>query len=924
LQWLIAFWLQLAGMPLVVWAEAAAFRSFDGPKVTWELLDVNAGVEVLAHGCVGDEAREGTGSERISLTAPIGDAVHFACPVGRVPVLDEVEAGLWVKANQPGVTIGVRVVLPRSIDEKTGAPHALLLVGAQCGQTNRWQHLQLVGLPRLLAEQVRVARAAPQAKIDPREAYVDAIVLVVPGAVGGATVWTDALTLDGIVMQAVAEMPVMPTPGSPQGWRGDSPNGATTVAPRPQPAIERRGSKITVAGRPFFARGIRWRDEPLEFLAARGFNCVWTDELPTEADMALAARANLWFVCPPPRPDAVAADGLAMPLDRVLAWNLGTPQSRHDLEYFRRWADLVHERDPLAGRPIIVAPTADWWPASKIGDVLLARHAASCTMSAADFSSWLRSLPLLTQPETPFWAAVPTQPGDAVRRQMAALSRRPQSSASIDELQLAQLVGTAAMAGYRGILFESDAPLDTSDEPTAHRALAVEAMNRQLQLIEPWLTNGKSVGQAVAVDSPATAMVLQVERARLVVPASWHTWTDDSKSPTAIVVPGTPESNEAYAFSPGGLRPLASKRIAGGVRVELEGDADSLILLTDDPTVIATFRQRLARDGRRALQLERDLAIARAKSLVGTARRLEQFGASSKDVMQTVGAANTALSQCNSLAASGKLAAAFERAEAARRMLADAAERQGRLAPPQPLVSLPCGTQYGTLAEQLELQRTLAPLRGGENLLEGGDFENLADLKRLGWKHVSDPLAGVVDKVELSPREAHVGRYSLELSARAEPPEHAPQIVARPIVWIASPAVRVSGDKLLEITGWVRVTEPIRGSIDALSIVDSLGGPELAMRINATSGWQPFHIVRGTSETSDVTVTFSLAGLGTATIDGVAIRTLESATTKRLPPITTAPQSPFGPSQPTPPPVPQLPPTSAQLPGPLFPAPTAR
>ena len=83
----------------VVWADAAVFRSFDGPELTWQLGDGRPGVGVVSHGCVGDDARQGSGSEHLVVAAPMGDSLHFICPVGRLPVLEEFAARLWVKAK---------------------------------------------------------------------------------------------------------------------------------------------------------------------------------------------------------------------------------------------------------------------------------------------------------------------------------------------------------------------------------------------------------------------------------------------------------------------------------------------------------------------------------------------------------------------------------------------------------------------------------------------------------------------------------------------------------------------------------------------------------------------------------------------------------------------------------------------------------
>jgi hypothetical protein len=124
------------------------------------------------------------------------------------------------------------------------------------------------------------------------------------------------------------------------------------------------------------------------------------------------------------------------------------------------------------------------------------------------------------------------------------------------------------------------------------------------------------------------------------------------------------------------------------------------------------------------------------------------------------------------------------------------------------------------------------------------------------------------------------------LSAAAVPARAAPQIVARPLVWITSPPVSVTKGQLLEISGQARVEEPIVGNNEGLEIVDSLGGPELALRVGAAEDWRPFRMIRGVPETSDMTVTFALTGLGTACVDAVTIRPLERPSARRLPAVT--------------------------------------
>ena len=94
--------------------------------------------------------------------------MHFVCPVGRIPVLDELEARIWIKANRPGVTLAARVVLPRTIDAKTSVAKTVLVSGEQCEAPGRWQQLRLAGVPSLLAAQARVMRATTSGNADRR------------------------------------------------------------------------------------------------------------------------------------------------------------------------------------------------------------------------------------------------------------------------------------------------------------------------------------------------------------------------------------------------------------------------------------------------------------------------------------------------------------------------------------------------------------------------------------------------------------------------------------------------------------------------------------------------------------------------------------------------------------------------------------
>jgi hypothetical protein len=899
--------LAIGCMTCPVAASPAVQRGFDGPETTWQLLETDQAVRILDSRCDNDVVRDGTASERVVVVARAGESAYLACATGRMPVLNELQVRLWVRANRPGVRLAVRVVLPRSLDRATQMPQTVIVRGPACDQVDRWQQLSLAGIPDLLADEVRVLRARPGASVDPREAFVDAVVLLVPGGPRETVVWTDALEADGIVLADESDSagPTLfaanasrPEEGEDRstGWRQEPASSTGQRATTSPPVVRLQGTTLLVSGKPFVPRAIGWNGEPLKFLADRGFNTLVLHQLPTREQSAEARQNDLWFICIPPRPDELTQRGLGETSDHVLAWYFGDPlaEGELELEYVRRWVELVRRHDPLANRPILMAPQADWPALSKLADVLVAGHPRTSTMPTADFADWLEGRPRLARPGTPFWVQIPTQPGRVVQQQAQALAPTAQFPTSIDGPQLEALARLAGTRGCRGFLFQSNSPLNAGDESTRCRAALLELVNRQLLMIEPWLASGKIVGRVATADSAEAAAVLQVEQARLLIPLDRLEPQDAERQQTdtltsgqkSLIVPGVPESNQVFLLSPAGLRPITHNRVAGGILVVFDGDDDALLLMTEDPRVIASFRQGAARVGQSAARLQRDLALAQGKQVIATDRGLEPLGWVDADARRDVAAAGALMKECDRQLSLGDMDRAYQLAGAARRLLSQAAVRQKQsLNVPDVLASSPLAVSCDTLAEQAALVKSSAALRSGENQLYGGDFEDLALVMQSGWQHVSHPLPGITAGAELSADRPQSGSHCLRLSAAASVPGQDPALVPGSPVRIVSPPVPVMAGQTLEISGWVRVPEPITGSVDGLQIVDSLGGAELAIAVRQTSDWQPFRMIRAVPESTAVTVAFVLTGLGSASVDAVMIRPLNRPAIRRLPPV---------------------------------------
>jgi hypothetical protein len=112
-----------------------------------------------------------------------------------------------------------------------------------------------------------------------------------------------------------------------------------------------------------------------------------------------------------------------------------------------------------------------------------------------------------------------------------------------------------------------------------------------------------------------------------------------------------------------------------------------------------------------------------------------------------------------------------------------------------------------------------------------------------------------------------------------------------PFVWIVSPPVPVHENAIVEVSGFIRIDEAFDKS-GGLVIMDTIGGPELSLIVRATSGWQTFRLVRAVPNATELRLTFSLTGVGTAQVDGVAVRVLQQPEPQRLPAVSHDEQGP--------------------------------
>lgn len=883
----------IGGAPAAL-AQTAWYEGFEGPEPSWRPAGSNSRYQAEFHGRVQGEACTGDGCERLRIVASQGSSVYFSHEIGRVRVIGELTPSVQIRADRPGIQLFVRVVLPRTPDSRTGRPVTTLLAGTTYNQPGRWQQLRVEAIPEAILRETRILRTQLGPSVDSREAYVDQVVLNVYGGPGVTNVWIDDLDIAGYVpLEAVAAAPFRTTqtaslPGSPPLAPVPSRSAAASSPSRPS-RLQLNNSILLVDNRPTFVRAIQYQGEPLAFLKQLGFNAVWLPELARAEMVDQARELGLWLICPPPRQPVAAglspADNAIPPigpaLDRVLVWDLGSGLSNDRFAEIRQWAEQVRLADRQASRPLICRPESELRGYSRVADMLvIGRSPIGSSLELNDYGTWVRERPRLARPGTPIWTTVQTQPPPTLVQQWQVLGQGDHVPTTMAAEQIRLMVYTAVTAGSRGLLFESQSPLNAEDDDAHQRAMALELLNLELDLIEPWLAGGTFVATVPASEAEVLGGVLQAERARLLIPL-WSARGAQFVSGQAagnglsFIVPGIPETSQAYQLTPGGLDPLRRKRDTGGVRVTLdEFGLTSLVLFTSEPLVVGNLSRRAAQVGSRAATLQRHLAAAKLQEVQQVSQRLAGTRSVDGQVPSWLSMAKQQLQQCDGLLAARQPAPAYLAAERAMRSLRLAQHTcwQAAVAGLRSPLASPAAVCFRTLPWHRVLMERIARGQVSENRLPEGQFEDLPSMLQAGWNLFQHPTPGILSEGNLASSAAHTGRFGLRLAAKAATAEQSPVLVESPPVWMTSPAVPVAPGELVIIHGWVQISAPLTGSVDGLLIVDSISGEPLAERLRQTDGWQEFTLYRVAAQAGQMNLTFALSGLGEVWLDDVTIQ----------------------------------------------------
>jgi len=884
---------------------AAIDEGFEGPAVAWRVAESDCNHRLVDHGRSTEAPHRGEGCERLVIEASGGTTLRLAMPLGPVPLIDEFTASLWVRANRPDIRLSLRVSLPNSIDAKTGRPITVLVPGNRSIGTDRWERLEITAPASRLAGRIAALRAEHGSGIDLAGATVTELVLDLYSAPGRYELAIDDLSADGIVSAAtVADEAGAARAGGPAA--SAQPPVAAPVAASPDVSAGLARGVIEVAGLPFFPRAVDHNGEPLEAIAALGFNCVRLREPASAELLASARRCGLWVVCPPPDlPDVDVEDPESLPVfsttwDRVLAWDLGEGLTDRDLDALAERARRVRACDFRPNRPLFAAADSGLRSLSRHVDLLVARRTVLGTsLELTNYLAWLRERPRLARPGTPLFATLSTQIDPSVARQASLLSGAGGRGLSVDPESMAIASFAAVSAGVRGILFSSASRIDANDDQTVLRALAARETNLRLAMIEPWAASGRFASVAQTSDPEVQAVVIEAARTRLVllfrvvqgtqtVARRYHGDLPDTATGLSVLVPGVPEPHQAWLSTATGLRPLKQKRVTGGMSLTIDSfHSSAVILLSGDAAITGDVQRRVRENVPRAIESLRALASRSVADASAIVARMSPQAFGTLPVSKMIAEAEAARVAGEGLLASDTVAAAdrFAHAYAVAGQVERLAWERGVMATGS-MVADALSASDATLAEHWNFVEAIARAGGGPEQLAGGSMDRLEDLAQTGWRHFVLEHDQIRSGVEISRITPAGGTGCLRLVTAAVSKEQPPVVVETPPLWITTPEIEVPAGKLVRIEADVQVPRPVTGSVDGLLVFDSIGGPALAERVGPSPGWRKlvlYRIAGSESPATPLVVTFAMTGLGEARIDSVSVKVMERGAAATVP-----------------------------------------
>lgn len=891
-------------------AAAEHRNGFDDEQTSWEAKFDQRRVRVVSHRRHPFIFVRGRASEAFEFDIrPSEQRVRLEHTIPAARVIEDLMGSIWVKSNQAGWTVKLRVVFPHQRDPRTKAVLSTLISGESYTRRGEWQMIKCDQVGTRVREQlVRLRALLKEPFLNKRDLYIDRIIIDGDLVPGPSEILVDELRVNPLVH---ADKTVTIKQVADERVQEKMP-------------VEFRLDQLLTDGKPIFPRIIPLHGESAKVMHEAGANVLLIPNAQNHDLIRQIKDAGFWVAATPPR--AQAGDGSLLSdrsasllpfgseMDGVLFWYLGTRIKPDQQQQLAEWTEQIQSADkshrPIAG-DVLSAERVYSRHLSMLG---VSRHVLNTTFSIRDYRDWLIQKRKMALPGTFVWTWIQTEAASSNIRRRKLADDIP---IVIEPEQIRLQAYAALSAGCRGIGYWKTGKLDADGPGALERRLMLSIVNTELDLLGPWLATGQPAGDIVVYNSleqsreaqekfslsnlasgfrsrddkssakprlkhDIEAAIISCEKGRVVLPLwlqrdAQFVPAQMSTERATMVVPGVPDSASAWEVTPTGVRSLGRERGTGGIVVSLsELDQVAAIIVTSDRAAIEELRRKVLATAEPTARLWIELAKAKRARVLDISQRLDKLGAGVRDADRLAAQSSRLLHEAESAIGRRDYHSARIFATRSLRMLrilqrAHWLKATSRHASP---ISSPHLTCFQTLPDHWRMVSEIgrSSMKPDTNLLLSGGFEDFDTMIVDGWEHAQNIIDGVKASAELkTDRQAKQGKSTLRLVAGVEAKHETPRFIEHSPVVVTTPPVTVEAGQILHISGWIKLNTPVIGSRDGVMIYDSITGPLGAIRWREKSDWQRIELIREVYRTEPFRLTISLNGLGDVQLDDLRI-----------------------------------------------------
>jgi hypothetical protein len=900
-----------------------------GGKTQWDVhqapgqVQHRRGPELGHQGAIGEEIRVDGSREATEVVFDV------ALPKP-ARVLPDLKTSVWVRANQAGLRIYLRVVFPNQNDPGTGHVLTTYILGDEYSDVGHWQQITCGTSDSVMQGEARKLRWRLKPEpIDVHGCYVDYVVVACPLGPQPLQVAIGDPSVEPLIDAGVQTAPAQARPLRPRA--------------------EIHQGQLQIDGRPRLTVMAIDHGEDLDTFRQLHFNTVWTRiRNPQEQARVEALREQGIFAAaePPTDPapvEQLSAEGVrgtprAYSSPEILFWYLGTWVSSADREDVMARVEQLRSHDYRLRRPTLVDVIDDERYFSRYVSILgTSRHVFGTSFTFKDLRNWLMERSRLANPGTYLFTWIQTEPVPTTNDWRIQCNATP---AVLEPEQIRLQLYAAIMAGYRGFGYWNRTSLDSTAPGALERRLMLAQLNLELELMEPFLAAAnladavtfriddktpkptrklvdfprntptgdlaREVGQKLAeidtqqknkklMPQETVAAVFTGLNFRLVV-ASWLSHDAQfvpgrmAAYDAKVLIPEPSPTARFWELTTTGLRALKKEKTVANYVVTLpKFDQSAIILVSPDGGLRDQVEQHIRQVAPASAQISIELAKAKLARVRQVDAELTRLGSSQQDGPAIIARAERCIQEAetayqaglNTLKTLGGRNLSVTEFDTARSSADDAmqllrvlqyahwneAVTQGEYGP----ISSPYTVCFQTLPDHLRLIARLGRTANNpqDNQLPSGDFESQAAI-RTGWSQAQHSQEGVRAEAELYPAPRK-GKTALRLIAIPATGIDPPEVFSKPPVSVSTPPMAVRKGQILHVSGWVKVVAPPVRSLDGVTVHDNIERTLGALRFTEKSGWQRFQFLREVRADGPYILTFTLHGIGEVLFDDVRV-----------------------------------------------------